>query len=434
MPSLKALIISDVHATSNPNFSRDTRVMVSSRMAEPIQDLLAWINDNKFTADYVLTPGDISNRSDTRGLAHGWDLLNQVAKASGAQLIGVPGNHDIATFSDIPDPRRDVKALPDFPTPIRDLNDDFWRLGWALVEEEDHRVLLIDSTFDFPPFPAGCKPSCSDWQDCLVAIAAGLPPKSQPHSVGCPAWTEWTRFEEAINRGGLSQSQFDDLRSHLGTLDTKLNVALIHHHPQEHQLRQYLKDTYGPMRRGDDLVELLDGTTGVGRWVIIHGHKHIPQLSQAVVSSSSGPLVLCAASLSAKLWDEIHTITRNQFHILQVTNDPLPHAGSIRGNVTSYYWGVGQGWKLSHPDGSGLPAHGGFGCAEDSLAVALRIHEHIKKYKLLKMTVDQLQAAFPEMFYLLPSDVQLLATELAKRQLHFTYDEQQRITELVDRT
>ncbi|WP_157356707.1 metallophosphoesterase [Agromyces sp. NDB4Y10] len=380
---------------------------VARRGEQPLSDLTQLVEELQLQCDYLIAPGDIANQAEALGLSYGWRRAQALARQLQAKLIAVPGNHDVVSHSPASDPRALLKNLiPTFPTGDPALDDSFWAHGWAVIEEADHRFLLIDSTADFPPFPAHASEGDAEWEEYMTTV----------------------------DRGGFPETMEDEIDAYLRSSTEKLNVAVVHHHPVEHQLRSYLHDGYGPMRRGSDLIDLLSRHPLAGRWIVIHGHKHIPQLVNAVSASSNGPLVMCAASLGAKLWSPVNTVTRNQFHFVDVIADSDPQTPSIVGTVRSFTWGYGEGWHLSERTGAGLPGTSGFGCAEDFRQVGDRLIQHMDTDALEFVSYEELTAAVPQLPYMLPRDFTHLEDHLEARGFMFTRDRQQQIVQLSRRT
>lgn len=408
MTTLSALIVSDIHADEkDTKWTRvNTEPPVPLRNRQPLSDLFHWAVENSFKADYLLAPGDIANQADAVGLAYAWRKLHEIADLIGARLLAAPGNHDIVTHSAAADPRAFARVLlPSFPSGDATLDAHFWEHGWTIHETDEHRFLILDSMTDFPPFPPGVTPYD-----------------------GSEAWNDYKQF---IDRGGFPESMETQLDAVLLTADHRLNIALLHHHPQEHQLSSYMQDGYGPMRRGSDLIDLLSRHPKTGRWIVVHGHKHIPQLAHAIAATSNGPLILCAASVGAKLWDPIDTVTRNQFHVLEATDETLPGAASLRGSVRSYTWGYGNGWLESERRGSGLPGVGGFGCADDFRSLADRICDVMDAGGLSVLSLSSLTALIPQFPFQLPKDFAYLEDLLEERGFIFTRDRLDQLLEVV---
>lgn len=406
MADMRIAVISDIHAGDEG--SEWTHVRIEPPAARlnqhPLTDLRHLIKKNELRAEYLVVPGDLANRADPEGLAYAWRQLHSIAGQLDARLLSAPGNHDVVTHDAIGDPRSILKnLLPTFPTGDVSLDEHFWREGWCSIEEADHRIVIIDSTSGFPQFPSG-------------ATKRSL---------------RWRTYKQHIDRGSVTDSIERGLETYVSSLtDSRTNIAIIHHHPQEHQLRDYLQDGYGPMFRGGELLEIFTRYPRGGRWIVIHGHKHVPQLANAISSSSNGPLVLCAASAGAELWSPVNTVTRNQFHILTASNKVVAGVGSLCGTVDSFTWGFGDGWSVSERRGSGLPGHSGFGCAIDSATLADQTAAVMNDGQLEFLPYSDLKRMVPQLPYQLPRDFEAFEDELEYRGFGFDRDRYERITQL----
>lgn len=375
MSGLRIAIMSDIHADEIDN--DDTRIFVENghpRVGQyPMSDLEVLIDELALEADYLLLPGDTANKANAVGLQFGWRRSHAVAAKLRAQLIATSGNHDVVTRKPVADPSFLLRnLLPGFPTGDRTIDDLYWDKGWTVVERPDHRFLVMDSTAGFPPFPTSG--SAEDEKSYLLEI----------------------------ERGALRDGAEADIEAYIAKAPRKLNIALLHHHPVEHQLREHLKDGYGPMRRGSELIDILASKPNSGRWLVVHGHKHIPQLVAATSVSASGPIVLCAGSLGGRIWEPVNTVARNQFHIVDVENEH-PDLG-FAGTVESYTWGVGFGWYLSERRGSGLPGRAGFGSTLSPDLLVTKIDRALPPGTGSFLSSSEVKRSVPEIPYLLPQD------------------------------
>ena len=397
MSALRVAIISDLHADHREN--PDTRVYVepavSRRGLHPIFDLEAFVTQEQLSADYLLLVGDTANRANAEGLQYGWRRANLIARQLGARLIATPGNHDVVTRESASDHAVMLKnLLPTFPTGNESMDAEFWRSGWCVVESDDHRILVLDSTADFPPYPTGATDGSQ----------------------------ELSNYLSFVNQGGLRPEVEAELENYLAHAPRKLNVAMLHHHPLEHQLHTYMQDGYGPMRRGGELIELFTRFPSAGRWLVVHGHKHIPQLVSATTISTNGPFVLCAASVGAKIWDPVNTVTRNQFHLVEVRLDPADPNIGLAGSVMSYTWGFGNGWHQSEQTGSGLPGSAGFGNSIEPAVLATRIDAAVPSEAGAFIWYTDLLNTVPQLPYVMPGDWDLLEDEVNAHGIFFVRD------------
>lgn len=384
---MRIAVVADIHATTLAS-STASRVTASPRSAgirqQPLEDLLEYVRHEGMRADYLLSAGDHCDAAEPAGLAYSWGRLHEIAAAMGAKLLATPGNHDVSTRD--PSVANEASLLslaPSFPSGHRLDDASFWRQGFLVHESGELRIIILNSCFDYPPTP--------------------------PDTASAEAKKE---HADLVNRGGFPESLEEQLRAHLAlSRGGKLNLLLLHHHPIEHQLKSYFRDGYGPMRRGQELLGLLDDFPDLGRWLIIHGHKHIPQLVHAA-GGATAPFVLCAASLGAKLWDPIITVTRNQVHFITLDSADRPRLGALKGTIRSYMWGYGPGWLPSSRFDSGLPSWCGFGASVTPGAVAKLVAEALSSKALRFMNWHELEMAVPEVQYLMPGDFTLMEKSL----------------------
>jgi hypothetical protein len=136
----------------------------------------------------------------------------------------------------------------------------------------------------------------------------------------------------------------------------------------------------------------------LGRWLVIHGHKHHPKLAYASGGASS-PIVFSAGSLCASLYDKLQTVARNQFHIISIALDKIKALGLV-GIVESWDWASGEGWAPAGTT-SGLPAVCGFGFRGDPILMADKIAATVTsdfaEWSAIRKTM-------PEVDYLIPQD------------------------------
>lgn len=398
-------VVSDVHADEHE--SKWTHVLAEPPAARtgrhPLADLIAFVEISEIKAKYLFVPGDLANQADAVGLTYAWRRIQTLADRLEAKVMAVPGNHDVVTHTSASDPRGMLKSLlPSFPTGDIDRDRHFWERGWCVVEDEEHRFLLLDSTIGYPTFPPGA-------------------------TKGDPAWVN---YMASTDRGSLTEEIEDALDQYFRDAPRKLNVALIHHHPQEHQLRSHLQDGYGPMRRGSELIDLMSRYPTMGRWMVVHGHKHVPQLAHATSLTSNGPLLLCAGSVGAKIWDPVSTVTRNQFHLVSATDDSLSAGGALQGTVASYSWGYGVGWQISQRSGAGLAAKSGFGSNETFQSISHRLVEYMNEKALEYLSFAAVVDLAPQLPYLLPADLNFLEDDLEREGFAFFRDRHERVIQL----
>jgi hypothetical protein len=208
-----------------------------------------------------------------------------------------------------------------------------------------------------------------------------------------------------------------------------LNILLCHHHPIE----------YTPVDE-PDRSSIVGGTlllrdlnsADLGPWVVVHGHKHLPNLAYAPGSGSS-PVVFSAGSLSASFHLDQQPITRNQFYLLEFDPEAARRNHSrIACRFASWYWVPNRGW-LPTTRGSGLPAKGGFGTRCDPRTLAHQINDALQASNQPSFSWDELVAACPDVEFLIPEDLEGVRRELRRIEVGVEVDENGRFEEVAAR-
>ena len=164
------------------------------------------------------------------------------------------------------------------------------------------------------------------------------------------------------------------------------------------------------MDGGPGLLDLLRSGK-YGRWMVIHGHRHMPHLTYALGGAAS-PVIFSAASFSVDLHLAIQARSRNQFYVLRFALDQTRALGlSFAGRFESWYWVPRSGWEVT-PSELSLPAEGGFGYREDGRLIAQTIHDYMRNAPRQSMSWDELTSEFPRLAYLIPEDIVLTRLEL----------------------
>lgn len=384
---VRIAIISDVHAFDKADLeagdSPPSYFEISASEADsekhPIGGLLQLIRAQNLTADLVLSPGDLGDKSNTAGIAQAWSALHRVGHALGAKLsTAVCGNHDLDSrhVHNHYDPRGFLMDLaPRYPLEDEDTSDKYWARNYAIVELDRARLVLLNT--------------CGYHTD----------PKSPEIQHG--RISEWTlKFLEK------------DLQGRAGK---PVNLLLCHHHPQ--QLAEINYEDYERMKGGDSLLALLS-KAALGQWLIVHGHKHFPKLAYSP-QGNSGPTVFSAGSFSACLYEQISTLTKNQFYLINI---PITDSASygLVGEVRAWDWGHGVGWRPAAASPSALSHRSGFGFKGSLPSLAQSI---AAAFTPPVMNWSQIRARKSEVKYLIPADVRALHDLLSKNhKLTIIYD------------
>lgn len=383
---LRVAVLSDIHA-GEPEHG-DTFVVAEppdSRPNEnPLRDLLLFSERRGLKADLLLCPGDLGNRAHAVGRMYGWNALQQLGTSFGASVVATVGNHDVETRTSAADQAQLLKTLsPPYPVDDPTAVSAYWQDGYYLDDSDSrYRILNLNTCADFPPFP-GPDPT---------------PDQLDQHRL-------------LVERGSVSQQRLAAIEASLAGLDEKpVNIALMHHHPVEHARHDLFKDGYGPAANGEKLLDVLESSSHCGRWLIVHGHKHIPNFTVDGGSAHS-PMVLCAASVGGHLWQPIAAVARNQFHIIEFDVDRVLGLPITRGRVRSWAWSFGNGWAEAPPT-TGLPAEFGFGALQDAKDLADQVRADLVDSGAEFMRWAEIAERYPGVRYLGPRDFELFEERL----------------------
>ncbi|MGI8427490.1 MAG: metallophosphoesterase family protein [Actinomycetota bacterium] len=285
---LRLVVLSDIHVyhdeatlLGNSNYARD--MSDHSISNNPVAALKELITSRGITADFLICPGDITDRAHPGALEHGWRLLHEIKDLVGAKaVLATPGNHDVD--SRYGHTRYDAKGVavnlsPDFPISHRQLADTFWARHFVMLEGGNYRIVLLNSAAyhgEGTVFP-------------------GDPSDKTPRPPPLPEY----------EHGRVSPNTLDAIEKLLKATDPKpVNILVCHHHPDRLSGARFESD-YGAMQGGRELTDTL-ARPEYGRWVIIHGHKHLGAVHQPSCSTSPGPIAFCASApaASARLYRE----------------------------------------------------------------------------------------------------------------------------------
>jgi 3',5'-cyclic AMP phosphodiesterase CpdA len=405
MASIRLAIASDLHYTriGSADSCRPSTAM-SGVAGDPMHALMgqaapgasALPDRLDLRADYLLCPGDITNKASSDGFNEGWRCLKGLQRALGARhLLAATGNHEVSSRAgerdDQPgnseqaiDPLATIQRHADYPSTA--LTDDarwiYWGRGYVLIEEPQVTFLLINSSHFHPT----------------------------------------TRANE-FERGRISDVAIDRLRNELAAAvdrdRTKAFVALLHHHPIPHQLLDIEQDRID-MRNGAQLIEVLV-ETGVA-WFVVHGHKHQGRLIQAQGGQGS-PIVMAAGSFGVFLEGDFATKTRLQFYIVEIELLDQAAQPALRGEVRAVSW-TGSGWEVARGRAHGLPDRCGFSIPHIDLGKAVsELRRLLGQSDQPYLRWVEVLELVPDLRFLMPNDARILRTQCAANGVGVTWDE-----------
>lgn len=383
MEIFKIAILSDLHVSDKE--SEDSWITTSSpdNDKNPFYGLKNFINVNSLNADLLICCGDIADKANFSGQKYAWEELNKLAKELEVEkFIATPGNHDLdSRFSDSTfDAKGGLQKLkPMFPAEPEDYSNAFWAKNFAFsVFNEKIRVLNINSS----------------------------------------AFHGYGKNNEEFLHGRISDFTLEKIEEELKNdkSDYEINIAFFHHHPFKNDSIHY--EDYSDMVGGTKLIKLLSNVE-FGSWIIIHGHKHISNMTYSEGSSSS-PLIFSSGSFSSK---RLEPESRdNQFYIMELNikeanNLELDYAGI----VNSWSWSYSLGWRDSEFS-SNIPNKSGFGCREGYPKLIKKI-DNIFQSVTSYLKWEELEEKIPSLKFLLPIDIKNLVTLLNKNKYNLSFNE-----------
>ena len=382
------LIISDIHACDDDPSSPATPSYVSSiggasnGHKDPFDEIEKTIDAEGLVPDFILCPGDITDKSNPNSFAYAWKRLEGLASKFGSKLIATVGNHDIDSryTNNKFDPRGFAMALaPPIPIQERERFLEFWSENFTLVHDSSCNILVVNT--------------------------------AAFHGVGEDVKAE-------LEHGRISEYTSILIEERLNEApEASVNIVLCHHHAVK--AAQGDSELEGHTRGADRLVQILDENTKP--WLIVHGHIHCSDIYNAH-GGSNAPTVLSCASFSAQVNADAQNKHPNQVHLLTVEPDSaavlnLQNAGVVK----SWTWLPGVGWSGS----SGSPGLGhlvGFGYRAPIGPLCSAIDQIFQRSGGGYVRWDEALVAVPELRYLLPMDFLKLEKELKDQGIKFLRD------------
>lgn len=378
------LIISDIHACDDDPSSSQAPSYVSSfnhgatTRIDPLADLQHLIRDEDLSPDYILCAGDITNRSNPNSFTYVWSKLHALADLANCRLVSTVGNHDLDSRYQANkfDPKGFAMSLePQLPVHDRTQFLEFWAQNFTLITYPDCNILVLNT--------------------------------AAYHGAGADVNNE-------IEHGRISDLTLATLKRTVESADRRAtNILLCHHHPIKGE--QSDADLLGLTRGGDKLIDLLNRATS--SWVVVHGHKHVPDLFYGHGGGSNAPVVLGSASFSAQVNRDAQNKNPNQVHLLTTAPDQAKsHGLTYAGIVKSWTWLPGIGWRKAYGT-HGLPHVTGFGYKNSVDHLAAEIDNHLRTLSQNLITWKDALNVVPSLNWLVPVDFQTFTRALDDRGL-----------------
>ncbi len=363
-------VLSDLHFCSHEKGATHTHALVGAnlpRRQNPAADLEELISSEDLRADAILTPGDLTTMSCGIGLNAAWELLAKIYNSMHASaLIAATGNHDVES--------RDVDKAPDIWERLKLLSPYY-------------PSPQIDELERFRYFSEHYMVTDLEW--CRI--------------VSLNTCNTHARGKDEYEKGRVTEYTVSSLTKHLNKLPRKqINILLCHHHPSAlPELSDHLDD-YSEMVHGAKLISELEQREE--NWIIIHGHKHFPNVGYAKGGSDS-PVIVSAGSLSAALPQQFLATASNQFYLIDLELKDIGAMGAC-GRVRSWDWAKGTGWTIADKFDRSRPArilHGsGFGLRTGAATLAAKVDSAMGSS--IRMEWTELVKIIPEIEYMITPD------------------------------
>lgn len=313
---MKYLILSDIHSTSGdlenlkaygPNKVSNCDIESKDTAKNPLLGIPSAANDHRGDIDGVLCLGDLAHHAKKLPLQETWRTIHQIAGELDVGLVlGVTGNHDVASrpeeFEELEKIRyvRDIQPL--FPSSDGPFNDNYFLDGVAAMEKDNATIICIDT--------------------CRL------------HGYGGAAKSE------VFSVGNLTDEMISKVVKYANDANSSHILVLMHHHPEP--VDEIFDTDADAMSRGRQLLIAL---RAISKPVfLLHGHKHMVKLKYAP-GHNDPIMLLSAASLCCLPYSVEHQLAANQFHILEIHENPGEFGE--RGRLLSWEWRV-NAWKPSH--------------------------------------------------------------------------------------
>jgi predicted phosphodiesterase len=376
--------MSDLHAFEGDASDKAPSKLAYSGSGDDAQKLFDGVGEalkpvGVTAVDYVLCPGDITNRADSGALARAWKSLDALAQQLGATLVASAGNHDYASH------KPDGSKVPAGEAP----------------EEIDPKDALLQLD---PPFPTGTDAG----RQCYFAYSHAIVDSGPLFIVTLNTCTYHGLSHEnapEYEHGRVTPHTIKMLQTALAAYegDPRPRLLLTHHHPiqlpnVDLRERSQIKDS----------TLLLSALEADGNWIIVHGHKHRPWI-QYSHGGGGAPTIVSAGSFAANLGGgTFGSLLRNQFYLLELWR------ADQHGLPDLEVGGVVRAWThdpladpVWYPAGlnQGFSARSGFGWRVSPSYLAPKMLNWIQG---ATGTLDQssLVAWEPRIEYVLPSDLE----------------------------
>jgi 3',5'-cyclic AMP phosphodiesterase CpdA len=290
------------------------------------QKFVEFLHRETIVADYLVIPGDITNRAQPREVQLASEFVLQAADAlhvAHDHIVFAPGNHDVdwSVFD------------PNDTTGVR------WGQRYAPI---GHAIFHFRSLVNNGYGDVFAPPHFVVWDFTDLLVVAY---NSASHDTPAP--------EDAVHHGLADPTHLAAIRAALASLGPaggKVRLFLVHHHPLDFANPLPATPDFSLMTNADNLLELLHECQFD---LVVHGHKHHPRFGTHSTHVYPHLPILCSGSFSVEIDTQWAGTIDNQFHIADITG----RTGTehfIAGTITSWTNNHCRGWIPSEESSSGI--------------------------------------------------------------------------------
>jgi hypothetical protein len=376
---LTIAILGDPHFVvqhgSDPHDSHTKLVINNASNSAPDMwsQLETLITSKKLSANILVTPGDITTRGDSEALTYGWKSIEKMAKQLSAELVvAATGNHDIKSRSAPP----------------------------ALVEERPVRDKALRSLE--PTYPIYKTDETSGGREAIerqisyfgATLTQALGDNFRVVSFN--TCSNHSHDEIDQTRGLFCQSTAKYVPHVLGKETKLINVLLCHHCPE----RDSVEDD-----KNHDFIDNFDqlqlSLQDYGRWVVIHGHKHVGKIHFGrSETSTNSPIIFSAASIGARTKTPTGAdISVNHFYLMELMTEP--QSERLLGKLRVFAWRESKrAWEENFDSRTKLSSYDGFGGDSQTLCSVIATGLHTKNGG----SWAEIESQFPDVSHLTSSE------------------------------
>jgi 3',5'-cyclic AMP phosphodiesterase CpdA len=371
---LRLAIVSDLHCHPKRNEKEEGKnetYLLTDKLRipshdHPVNDLLDKINKKEIPeVDITLCPGDFTDKANVQGFISGWGFSLEIHRAlKSKEIIATVGNHDVDVYGQHSNYTLDIAKAIKRNFPIEDGNElnTFWAKGCVILERDECRILLINSS-------------------------------------------HFHYNKDASKSGKVGDEMIEYIEDYLSKHnDDKIKIAMSHHHPIDHSRLKLGEED--KIVNADALLNVL------GKYkfdLFIHGHKHDPLIRYHNTTEHNHRLPIFASGSFSSYSNLMYTGVRNAFHIITLYKN-----GVCKGEIDTWTFLPHIGWGQPE-DASGFPAYTGFGCDTkvDDLVKSVNAIMSSQNKAEWKSIVRQV----PDLPFLLPDEGKLLEEKLKEKEI-----------------